>query len=228
MLKTALVTGGSKRIGREICLRLASGGINIIMTYLHDKKTAEKTVLELEKFNVDVKAIQCDLTDLDDCNKLIDLDIDILVNNASIFGTEDISQFDQYAYLHMRAPLYLGMKLGKRMKELGQGRIINIIDCIVPHSKAYNKKMLYTATKYGLYGVSQALALELAPEVTVNSICPGLSLPKDENTEKLVSRTPLKRLVDAKELAEDVWFLLNSKSKTGTVITTDCGINIRT
>ena len=228
MLRTALVTGGSKRIGREICLRLASAGINIVMTYFHDKEAAEKTVLELENFNVDVKAIQCDLTNLDDCKKLIDLDVDILINNASIFGVEDISQFDQYAYLHMRAPLYLGMHLGKRMKHRRGGKIVNVIDCIVPQGKAYTKKMLYTATKYGLYGVSQALALELAPEVTVNSICPGLSLPKDENTKKMVSRAPLKRLVDAKELAEDVWHLLNSKSKTGTVITTDCGINIRT
>jgi NAD(P)-dependent dehydrogenase (short-subunit alcohol dehydrogenase family) len=214
----ALVTGGTKRIGLAICQKLIDHDIDVITTYLHDKESTLK---------LPFKTIQCDLTKLEDCDKLLDFDVDVLINNSSIFVEETLEQFDQYAHLHMRAPLYLGMKLGKKMKERGWGRIVNIIDSVVPAGKAHKNKPLYNSTKYGLYGLSQALAIDLAPEVTVNSICPGLSIPNNDNYQEFLQDLPLKKLVPPEELADAVLSLIKSESRTGTAVVIDAGLNIK-
>src|SRR5206468_10858733 len=109
--------------------------------------------------------------------------VDILVNNASDFPRTPLAAlvsdgrgFDAalrpLVGVHMAATLYLGARLGLLMKRNGWGRIVNITDRVVVRGQAYRDWALYLATKYGLYGVTQVLAEELAPEVAVNSIAP--------------------------------------------------------
>ncbi len=132
----------------------------------------------------------------------------------------------------MRAPLYLGMQLGLQMKANGWGRIINITDRVTVKGQAYRNWILYLTTKYGLFGVNQALAEELKPEVTVNAIAPGLTIAPEDLDEAQLERIkeglPLKREADPEEIAADVVHLLRSRSKTGSVIVTDSGAGVHT
>ena len=247
--KTALVTGGAKRIGASICLRLAQQGVHVAFSYRSSRQEASHTREGIQSQGVQGLAIEADLSRLDECERLVGQvqetlgQVDILVNNASIFpktrlvdflGQREFfeGQFDQLYRLHMKAPLFLGMHLGLKMKEQGWGRIVNITDRVVSRGQAYPHWALYLATKYGLYGLTQALAVELSPEVTVNSIAPGLVIPppdfSESEVERLRQRIPLRREASPQEIAEDVLHLIRSQAKTGSVVVTDGGSGLGT
>ncbi len=245
-----MVTGGAKRIGRVIGLSLARQGVRVCFNYRSSVREAEQTSREIQDLGVQAMAVQADLTSLRACQDLIDrvaregAVIDILVNNASDFTKTPLesldqgrdrddfaSLFDHQAHLHMRAPLYLGMKLGLLMKQRGWGRIVNITDRVVVKGQAYRHWPIYLATKYGLYGVTQALAAELKPEVAVNSIAPGLVIPPPDMTAEQVERQhrriPLGRSADPEEIAADALHLIRSEAKTGVTILTDGGAGMQ-
>ena len=245
--RKALVTGAAKRVGRAICLALADQGVDILITYRRSAKDAEATRQELQSKGVRALALQADLAESADCRRLVaDAErefggIDILVNNASDFTKTPIRElvqdgkgfqdrFDYFAHLHMAAPLYLGIRLGLGMKGRGWGRIINLTDRVTVRGQAYPDWAFYLATKYGLYGATQVLARELAPEVTVNSVGPGLVIPPPdfdpEEVERIRRRIPLQRQSSAKEIAADVLHLIRSTSKTGSAILTDGGVGL--
>jgi NAD(P)-dependent dehydrogenase (short-subunit alcohol dehydrogenase family) len=247
--KTALVTGAAKRIGRAIALGLAAKGADIVFNYRASAAEAETTQRDIEAHGVRVLALQADLTEMDGCDFLVETalrefgHVDILVNNASNFPRTPISElaadrsrfeklFEQLVAIHMRAPLYLGLRLGLQMKQNGWGRIVNLTDRVTARSQAYSNWVLYLVTKYGLFGISQTLAEELRPEVTVNSVAPGLVVPPPEfgaeATERLREKVPLGRQVAPEEIAADVLHLVMSDSKTGAVILTDGGAGTHT
>jgi len=247
--KTAFVTGAAKRIGREIVLALARQGANIVFNYRRSASEAEETKAALEALGVRALAVQGDLIDLDACDRMMQKarevfgTIDILVNNASDFPRTPLTELDadrahferlfaQQVGIHMRAPLYLGIRLGLQMKANGWGRIVNITDRVTARSQAYSNWILYLVTKYGLHGITQTLAEELRPEVTVNSIAPGLVVPPPEFTEgrveQLREKVPLKRQVEPEEIAADVVHLVLSEGKTGAVLLTDGGAGTHT
>jgi len=245
--RKALVTGAAKRVGRAICLALGDQGVDILIAYRRSAKDAEATSQALRSKGVRALALQADLAESSGCRRLVsDAErefgcIDILVNNASDFGRTPIrelvqdveefqNRFDYFAHLHMAAPLYLGIRLGLRMKERGWGRIVNLTDRVTVRGQAYPDWALYLATKYGLYGTTQILARELAPEVTVNSVAPGLVVPPpdfdSEEVERIRRRIPLQRQSSAEEIAADVLHLIRSASKTGSAILTDGGVGL--
>ena len=246
--KTALVTGGSKRIGREICLRLAAEGIHVAFSFRRSTGEAEATRHDIETRGVRALAVQADLTSREDCDALARAagalagSVDILVHNASEFPRtplEDLERdparfeetFRSLAGVHMQAPLWLGLRLGLEMKRRGWGRIVNILDRVVVRDQAYRGWSIYLATKYGLHGITLALAAELAPEVAVNGIAPGLVVPPPElppeEVQSILGKIPLSRAVPAAEIAEDVVHLLRSEGKTGSVILSDGGGGLR-
>ncbi len=241
-----MVTGGARRIGREIALALAEAGVDVAISYR--RSPADETLATLQSLGVRAAAEPADLLVLDDCDRLIEKitaslgPIDILVNNASEFQSASLaalsssrSQFEEMfarmTGIHIRAPLYLSLRLGLGMKKRGWGRIVNVTDRAVARSQSYPNHSLYLASKYGLHGATQCLALELAPEVTVNSIAPGFVLPPagyDANkVKRLQSRNPLGRQAGLQEIAKDVLFLLRSEFKTGCAILSDGGESLR-
>jgi len=247
--KKALVTGGARRIGRAICLKLAREGVDTSFTYNSSAREAAETAREIGSLGVEVLSLRADLTQLEECVTLSDQvreafgTVDILVNSASLFPKTELkpldqdpvsmaTQLDQLVSLHMRAPLFLGMRLGLRMKKKGWGRIINLTDRVTVSGQAYPDWIVYQATKYGLYGINQAMAVELSPQVTVNAVAPGLAVPPPEldleNLERLRDKIPLGREVGAEEIAADVLYLIRSEGKTGSTIVTDGGSSART
>lgn len=246
--KTALVTGGARRIGRAICLRLASEGARVVLSYRRSEAEARETAREIESRGGRALAVPADLSRAEDLERLVREAqgftgaVDILVNNASDFAAtpaealasdprEFERAFDRFASVHVRAPLYLGLRLGLEMKRRGWGRVVNVADRVPHAGRAYRNWSLYLVTKYGLEGVTRVLAVELAPEVAVNAVAPGLAVPPEgmaaEEVERLARAVPLEAPSGPEEIAEDVLYLIRSDFKTGSTIVSDGGAGLR-
>jgi len=247
--KVALVTGGAKRVGRFIAVRLAEEGMDVIVNYRKSQEEAVETVRAVSERGVRGLALQGDITKPADCDQLIRLSmaefgkIDVLVNNASEFLKTPFNELflnreryeailDQLVSVHMKGPLYLAGKIGMDMKQRGWGRIINLTDRCTIKGTAYKDYAPYLVSKYGLYGITQVLAEELAPEVLVNAIAPGLVIPSEqlspEEIRQIREKLPLNREVTPGEIAEDVVHLIKSSAKTGSTILVDAGAGVHT
>ena len=140
-------------------------------------------------------------------------DLEAAARDPRVFARE----FDPLVNVHLRAPLYLGMRLGLAMKKNGWGRIVNLTDRVTVKGQAYRGWGVYLATKYGLMGVTRVLAEKLRPEVTVNSVAPGVVLPPESVSEaearEVLARIPLQRPAGPEVIAEDVLHLVRSGAK---------------
>lgn len=230
----ALVTGGAKRIGAEICRALANNGHSVIIHYRNSVEAA--TSLSEELNNVSKSAtIRADLEEADDVKSLLPKaaqifgPIDILINNASMFEYDTIDslnsdRFNRSIATNTLAPILLIQAFAEQSLE-GPGCIINLLD-----QKLENPNpdyLSYTASKTALAGLVEPLAIGLAPGIRVNGIAPGLTLPSPHapvsEFEKLHDKTPLGRGATARDISEAVVFLIGAQSVTGQVLFVDGG-----
>lgn len=230
----ALVTGGAKRIGAEICRALANEGHSIIIHYRSSGEAAKELSEELNKVSKSA-TIMADLENFDDAKSLLPKavkifgPIDILINNASMFEYDNIKSlnsdlFNRSIATNTLAPILLIQAFGEQSLD-EQGCIINLLD-----QKLENPNpdyLSYTASKTALAGLVEPLAIGLAPEIRVNGIAPGLTLPSPHASvsefEKLHDKTPLGRGATARDISEAVVFLIGAKSVTGQVLFVDGG-----
>ncbi|ACO04610.1 MAG TPA: KR domain-containing protein [Persephonella sp.] len=232
--KNALITGASKRIGKEIALFLAEKGANIIIHYNRSEDEAEKVRALAEDYGVKAIKIRADLEKEEDINFIIKESllmfrkIDILVNNASVYyktPLDDLSMesLDRFYSVHIKAPLFISKSLGKIMFENGYGRIINIID--YAPLRPYRDYSAYIVTKGGLYTMTKVLAKELAPHVLVNGILPGPIIPAEgtEDIEVPLEKTVLKKWGGEKEICKAVEYLIKTEFTTGSFIPVEGG-----
>lgn len=233
--KTALVTGGARRIGAAIVGDLAEHGFNVVVHYSRSNSAAETLVKQLEKHSGKVMAIQADLTDAGETKKAFDQavelagPIDLLVNNASIFEPDRANNFetqtwDNHFNLHVRAPSILGSMFAAQ-KSLDQGLIVNIIDQRVmrPNPTYFS----YTLSKSALWMATRTAAQEFAPKIRVNAIGPGPTLPNQLQSEddfsKQVASLPLERGPDVGEFGTTIRYLYETLSISGQMIMLDGG-----
>src|ERR1043166_3421706 len=231
--KTALVTGGAKRIGRETALALANRGINVISHVSRSESEALQLAAELKQAGVHAWTIQADFSRPDEYQNLIERaqqlagSMDILVNNASIFPTDKLAdltwaRLTTNIEVNAWVPFVLSRAFAQRV---GRGKIVNLHDSRL---KGYDWTHVgYILSKHVLAAMTQMMALEFAPDITVNAVAPGLILPppgKDESYIKnLVHTVPLKRHGGPQDIAEAIAFLVESDFITGTVIYVDGG-----
>ena len=235
--KNILVTGGSKRVGKAISLRLAQAGANIFITYGNDAKSAENTITEIEKTGVKSKAYKLDLANMTSIKLLAESlladcgNIYGLVNNAAIFYRTPIFELSEKDYNHfmdtnLKGPFFLAQYLGRHMFDNGEGRIVNIAD--VSGEKIWPDYLPYCLSKSGVISMTRGLAKALAPNVLVNAVSPGTVLLAEEYDEKeenaLIERTPLKRIGKPEDISSAVFFLMDSAEfVNGQVINVDGG-----
>lgn len=240
--RTALVTGGARRLGLEIARAIAAEGGNCVVTYhtssTQDVKRAIAALKDAGSPNVD--AYKCNLADphqLDRfCTKLVKAHprIDYLVNSAANFIHEGLFEatreaFDETMALNLRAPFLLSQCVARGMKRAGFGRIVNVADIagFVP----FPGYLAYSMSKAGLIAMTKGLAKALAPEVLVNCVAPGpVLLPDDfdaEDAKHAVEPTLLKRTGSPEEIAAAVVFLLRSEYITGATLPVDGGRLLR-
>jgi pteridine reductase len=238
MKKTIFITGGAKRIGKEIALNFKELGWNIIIHYNSSKEDAEDLANRINKDNPDsAKTVQGNLDVQKDIEKILnEVDgmfptIDLLINNASTFYPTPIDEIseDHWEKLigsNLKGPLFLIHGLKNELKK-SQGSIINITDTNL--TKGVANYSIYSAAKAGLEAITKGLARELAPEIKVNAIAPGAILePPDiswseEQKNKVIENIPLKRMGSEKDISNAVKFLSYSKYITGQIIKVDGG-----
>ena len=238
MSKTILITGAAKRIGREIALSFFDKGWDIVIHYNSSKNDAQVLADEMNAQRDDSAIIaQANLDNADEIIKLADQTlsknnrIDALVNNASTFYPTPIGDFseDDWNSLmgsNLKAPLFLMQSFSKELKK-NKGFIINITDINV--DKALINHSIYLAAKSGLQTLTQALAKELAPDIRVNAIAPGVIL-EPPNTEwtteqknNIINSVPLGRMGSEKDIADAAIFLSEAEYVTGQILNIDGG-----
>jgi len=236
----ALITGGAKRIGREIAIFLASKGYDLLISYNNSKKEAEKLASEIaKKYQVKVEIFKCDLIDIKQAKKLINFakinfkNLNLLINNASIFNQSKFlegseNQLMDNLNIHLISPLILSKEFAKFAKKDAQ--IINMIDKnIVRYDTSY---FHYLLSKKSLAESTKMLALELAPNIRVNGIAPGIIMApvyqgiSKIDEENIIKKIPLARQGDVKNIIQTVEFLLDNNFVNGQIIFVDGGASL--
>ena len=240
--KVALITGVA-RVGSVVAEALAARGARIALSYRSSRKAAEETVVRIKSAGGEAVAIQGDLSVPEDCAATIEKTvaalgrIDVLVNMASMYRSTPFEQLDAAAFdaslaSDARSAYLTSIAAAPHMKKNGGGRIINFSDWLAASGRPGYKEFIpyYTAKMAGL-ALTQALALELAPQIQVNAIAPGPILaPPDMSEEEIreVERaTPLGRWGGPEEIAKAVVFLAETDFVTGETIRVDGGRHLK-
>jgi NAD(P)-dependent dehydrogenase (short-subunit alcohol dehydrogenase family) len=226
--KTALVTGGARRIGRAVSLALAASGSNVVVHHSRSAHDADALVTEISRHGVRATAVRADLGEPDEAEALITLAeeragrLDVLVNNASLFGPETLeaATFDNLVRsmkVNAWAPFVLTRAFARRS---GRGRVVNLLDTRV--SGLDLAHVGYIMGKHLLAVFTRMTAVAFAPGLTVNAVAPGLILPPPGEDEAYLARLardlPLKRYGSAEDVVRAVLYLLESDFVTGQVL----------
>lgn len=243
--KTALITGGSRGIGRAICLELAKEGMDIVFSYQKGAGEAEETALLCREYGVRVLPLQADVAKPEDCSILVqkalefsENQIDVLVNNAGITRDNLLlrmsdEQFQQVIDTNLTGTFYMMREVSKTMLKKRKGRIINISSVV--GIKGNPGQVNYAASKAGVIGMTKSLARELAGrKITVNAIAPGMietdmtkALPQNAR-EEILNSIPMKTMGKPQDIAKAVAFLAGEGGQyiTGQVLSVDGGMAI--
>lgn len=241
--KIALVTGGGVRVGRALVLALAEAGCSIFLHYGNSQKAALEVQAEVEALGGNIFLYQADLSDAIATATIIPKavsvfgQVDILINSASIFLHEDrllqtdVELWDKIFAINLRAPFQLSQAFAQQIGDR-QGKIININDARIPHPLPDH--FAYRLTKRGLWDMTEIMALELAPQITVNSLAlgqileaPGVPDPQQYLQDYADRRIPLKMPGNTKVVTDAALYLLEQDFLTGTTITLDGGEYLR-
>ena len=243
--KTAVVTGGSRGIGRAVCVRMAKMGMNVIFSYNSGEEAAKETVLLCEKYGVKAHALKADVSREESCTafvnealRLADGRIDVLVNNAGITRDGLLIQmsdddFDDVLNVNLKGCFYMSRAVSKGMLKQRSGKIINISSVIGITGNAGQTN--YAASKAGVIGFSKSLARELASrKINVNVIAPGMietdmtGVLSEAVKERMIGAIPFREIGKAEDIANAAAFLASEESRyiTGQVICVDGGMVI--
>jgi acetoacetyl-CoA reductase len=226
--RVALVTGGSKGIGKAICRQLAEHHARIACVYGHDRQAAEAMEREFLEQGCEGKVYQCDVTEPEQVAAMVDRvakdfgTLDILVNNAGITSDKtvlkmEIADWHKVLRTDLSSCFYLSRAVLPHMLVQKFGRIINISSVIGLSGNIGQAN--YASAKAGLFGFTKALALETARKgITVNAVAPGFvrtemteKIPP-EVIEKILDHIPMRRFAEPHEISRVVLFLAQEES----------------
>ncbi|GAA0084669.1 3-oxoacyl-[acyl-carrier-protein] reductase [Clostridium sp. CTA-7] len=240
--KNAIVTGGTRGIGREIAKTLAENGANIAINYRNYNEEIESLIEELKSFGVKVLAVKCDVSNEEEVNNFIKEvkdnfeSIDILINNAGITKDGLIirmneKDFDDVINVNLKGTFNTTKAVSAVMVKQRYGKIINISSVVGVTGNA--GQCNYAASKAGVIGFSKSVARELAARnINVNVIAPGYintdmtKVLPDRVKEEVLKTIPMKKIGEPKEVANLALFLSSNLSDyiTGQVINVDGGM----
>jgi len=231
--QAALVTGGSKRLGKSISLALAERGYDIALHYGTSRETAEQTAEAIREYHVQCRTFQCDLNDLQKTGQLVSRVLDtlphcgLLVNNASVFRRNsfldtDTEFLEKHLTVNFKAPFILTRQFALLRKS---GHVINMLDTKI--TRASEQFFAYTLSKKLLFEFTQMAAKDLGPAMRVNGICPGIILPSSETSEevleKMIRKLPLRQQGTTEDILRGLYYLIDNKFVTGDCLFIDGG-----
>lgn len=240
--KNALITGGSRGIGRAIALELAKEGANIAITYINNEGRAKEVIDEVEEYGVKGIAVKADVSSEEEVNNMIKIvnneigGIDILVNNAGI--TKDnllirmnSKDWDDVINTNLRGVYLCTKAVARGMMKKRYGKIINIASVVGISGNAGQGN--YSASKAGIIGFTKSIAKELASRgININGIAPGFvetdmtDVLNEKIKGEMLNQIPLKRFAKPEDIANVAAFLCSEKANyiTGQIINVDGGM----
>ena len=240
--KVALITGGSRGIGKKVAEEFAKHGYDLVINYVSDNTNLEELENDFKSLGAKALFVKTDVTNFEDCSNMVNKAIeeygriDVLVNNAGI--TKDSllirmkeEDFDKVININLKGTFNVTKKVVSFMIKQKEGKIINISSVVGVVGNAGQAN--YSASKAGIIGFTKTLAKELASRnIRVNAVAPGFiqtdmtSVLKDSVKENINNQIPLKRMGTAEEVANVVYFLADDVSSyiTGQVINVDGGM----
>ncbi|HTW63627.1 MAG TPA: SDR family oxidoreductase [Bryobacteraceae bacterium] len=233
--QTVLVTGGAKRIGRAIALRLYASGYRVAIHYGTSENDARATAEECGS----APLFQANLEKVDDIRRMFhQVEEQLgglygLVNNAARFRRRDpfeITEAD-WDFIHsinLKATFFCCQQGALLIRKSGGGRIVNLSS--LGGIRPWEMYAHYCASKAGVIMLTRALAKAFAPDIAVNSVAPGVILasPEDPRAQDLIAATPAKRSGTPEEIAQAVLYFLNASNfVTGQVLAVDGGLSQR-
>ncbi|MCP4121050.1 MAG: 3-oxoacyl-ACP reductase FabG [Bacteroidetes bacterium] len=239
--KFALITGGSRGIGAEVCTRLARDGYHIIMNFHSNHEAANKVAEQIREEGKHVFLLPCDVRNMEAFSKALEQWqelypeglIDVLVNNAGqridkLFVWMDTEDWSSVIETHLGGFFNITKLIFPRMIKQRHGRIINIVS--LSGQKGVAGQTNYSAAKAAVIGATKALSQEVGrSKITVNAISPGFiktDMTDDLNEKELRKMIPLRRFGEASEVAAAVSFLASEEAGyiTGAVIPINGGL----
>ncbi|MBI5098704.1 MAG: 3-oxoacyl-ACP reductase FabG [Nitrospirae bacterium] len=242
--KIALVTGGSRGIGRETCILLSKAGAKVIINYKKSAEKAEEVRKAITDSGSDADIFQTDLSEPDDVKALFDFirakynRLDILVNNAGIIKDNlllamELSEWDQVIDTNLRGAFLCTKYAAEMMMANHSGKIINISS--IGAIKGGRGQTNYASAKGGLISFTRSCAVELAGKgIQANAVLPGMivtdmsSRVRKKAGEKILEQIPLNRFGDPLDVANLIVFLASDKADyiTGQAIPVDGGLSV--
>ncbi len=239
--KVALVTGGSRGIGKACALELAAAGCDVVINYAGNVEAANKTVEELKALGANAEAVKFDVSNQAEVDEAIAGiiekygRIDVLVNNAGItrddlFIRMGEDKWNAVINTNLNSAFYVSKPVVKLMMKQRSGAIVNTTSVVGLYGNPGQAN--YSAAKAGLVGFTKSLAKELGSRgIRVNAVAPGFiatDMTKDlGNTDEYMKMIPLKRMGEAVDIAKAVKFLaLDAEYVTGQVLQVDGGLII--
>lgn len=240
--KTAIVTGGSRGIGKAVCLELARGGANVVLCYAGNAESAAKAAAECEALGAKALAVKCDVSHPEEVKAMVDTAVKtfgavhILVNNAGItrdglLMTMKDADFDAVLDTNLKGTFYCMRAVSRPMMRQRYGRIVSLSSVVGLRGNA--GQINYAASKAGVIGMTKSMAKELATRgVTVNAVAPGFietdmtAAMTDAAKTATLAAIPMGRLGAAEDVAKAVAFLASDEAAyvTGQVLCVDGGM----
>jgi NAD(P)-dependent dehydrogenase (short-subunit alcohol dehydrogenase family) len=235
-VKTVLVTGAAKRLGRAIALDLAGAGWNVAVHYFGSSTDAETVAAEARAKGVKATTVLANFAREDETANVIPAvtqtlgPLTALINSASLFENDDWQSatrksWDDHIETNLRAPLLLSQMFARQLPESEGGNIINIIDQRV--LKPTPQFLSYSVSKAALYWLTTTLAQGMGPRIRVNAVGPGPTLRNPRQSEEDFSRqrdaTILRRGADPADICQAVRYLLEARAVTGQMLAVDGG-----
>jgi NAD(P)-dependent dehydrogenase (short-subunit alcohol dehydrogenase family) len=236
--KSALITGGAKRIGRAIALALAEAGADVTITYRTSADDAVETVDAIEQLGRQAFAIECNVRSESSIRVAVAATLarhgrlDVLVNNAGLFETApleqlSVAQWDAIFETNTRGP-FLVAREALPLLRAAKGRIINIGS--LGGIKPWATHAHYCAAKAAVHMLTQVMAKSWAPDVAVNCVAPGWIEMEEEkgiDAKHFAAKTPMGRNGAAEDVAEAVlYFATSANFITGQILTVDGGLGL--
>ena len=237
--KSALVTGGARRIGRAIALELAAAGADVTVTYRNSRADAEETLQLIHQLGRQAIALECDVRSEQSVRSAIANSInfhsrlDVLVNNAAIFESAPLDQltleqWDAVFETNARGPFLVAREALPHLRA-SCGRIINLGS--LGGLRPWAGHAHYCASKAALHMLTQAMAKAFAPEIAVNCVAPGwIDLGEHDAqaaADRFAEKTPMKRNGTANDVAQAVaFFASTSDFVTGQIMAIDGGLGL--
>ena len=242
-MKTVLITGGSRGIGKAVAMKFAENGYQIIINYVSDKTDTEQLKKELLQVGAaDILLIKADVSNSEDVKNMVKESIekfekiDVLVNNAGITKDNLLmrlseEEFDKVIQINLKGTYLVTKEVTRYMMKKKKGSIVNLASVVGVAGNA--GQCNYAASKAGIIGFTKSVAKELASRnIRANAVAPGFietdmtNVLKDEIKENINSQIPLKRMGTAREVAELVYFLGEDSSSyiTAQTINVDGGM----